>query len=98
MRMLRMINGDAQVDKWRPSKDFSLRFNRKFWGTVWWIVSGLYGRPWSGGDGPFIVEPTSSCNPQRATIKAHPTTPHPLSPLQTLMGFSQVDVCCNIYS
>src|SRR6266480_907793 len=35
------------------------------WGWV-----GLDGRPWVGGCSPFIDEPMSSGDPQRATIKA----------------------------
>jgi hypothetical protein len=33
----------------------------------------------------------SICNAERATIKAHPTPPHLLSPLLMVVNFSQVD-------
>ena len=49
---------------------------------------------WTGGEVAWglgktahsSMMPTASGNPQRATIKAHPTTHHPRSPLRMVMG------------
>ena len=43
------------------------------------------------GYDPSMDELMSSDDPPRATIKAHPTTHHPPSPLRILMGFSSFD-------
>src|SRR6266699_4312251 len=43
---------------------------------------GLYGRPGVGMGQPFIDDPKSPGDPQRATIKAHTTSTQPPSPLR----------------
>src|SRR5437763_1108858 len=49
---------------------------------VGWTESGPLWSPIDREYGPFVDEPTSSDDPQRATIKAHPTPHHPPSPLR----------------
>src|SRR5947208_13629127 len=49
--------------------------------VVEWGRVGLYGRP-RGVSWPFIDEPASPGEPRRVTIKAHPASTRPPSPLQ----------------
>jgi hypothetical protein len=52
---------------------------------------GLDGLPWVRMGGGLVPREEREEQGRRATIKAHPTPPHPPSPLLKLMGFSQVD-------
>src|SRR2546421_6518652 len=49
--------------------------------AVEWGRVGLYGRP-RGVSWPFIDEPASPGEPRRVTIKPHPASTRPPSPLQ----------------